>query len=263
METLHLQPAQTAPATISVVDHHIKRLADHRRGWASFRPALFDLSHRWQWWALTILNKRMPPPAMPYPRIDFAQGFPEGAAPLKMLRQCLGGDERKFDGFLDWLLFNFGAPDQRELPRGVGIEDLKHWREAFDLSVLIQNPGDWLGHYYETQVISSGYRAASGFFSTPPAVVKLMAELTLKDAKLTDSVNEPCCGTGRILMEASNYCVNLSGNDINPTLVKIATINGWLYMPSLVMPCRDIVVTTEHKLERKLKLVLQRSSTSL
>lgn len=43
-----------------------------------------------------------------------------------------------------------------------------------------------------------------------------------------------------MLMEASNYCLHFSGQDINQTLVKIAKVNGWLYMPSLVMLCPQL-----------------------
>jgi hypothetical protein len=61
-----------------------------------------------------------------------------------------------------------------------------------------------------------------------------------------------------MLLEASNWCLHLSGQDINPTLCKIAAINGWLYMPSLVMPCKEIAVGQELKIDRKLKTVLKK-----
>jgi hypothetical protein len=201
-----------------------------------------------------LLTKQLPP--LPWPKVEFAQHFPEQAEPLRMIRRCFPDPNFRFDDFLDWLLLGFGGFDANK-QRLQKAEHAEHWERTFNLKLLLESPGDWLGHYYETEIASHGMRAASGFFTTPPSVCRLLVEMN--KPSLLDTVHEPCCGTGRILMEASNYSLNLSGADINPTLVKIATINGWLYMPPLVMPCKEISrsqASTMIVFDRKLKNTL-------
>lgn len=239
------QAAPGVPAITSGYDHHLDRLIKARCGRGQWRPLLYDLSPRWQWWGLALLTRRLPP--LPYPKIEFAEHFPDGAAPMRMIRQCL--KVGRFDELVDWMLYRFGSPDSRRKPN-VDFEPV------FDLKVMLDEPGDWLGHYYEINLAAPGMRAAHGFFTTPMSLCSLMAGMLKPE--LTDSLHEPCVGTGRMLMAGSNYCLHLSGQDVNPMLCKIATINGWMYMPSLVMPCREIAVSKELKFDRKLKNVIGR-----
>ena len=52
----------------------------------------------------------------------------------------------------------------------------------------------------------------------------------------TRTVCDPCVGTGRMLLHASNRSVCLYGQDVNPTCVKATLVNGYLYAPWLVIP---------------------------
>lgn len=259
METTHNGMGYPVLATTSLLDRHFYRLQKKRGGWASLRPRLFELSPRWQWWALVLLNKSLPPPALPYPKIEFAEVFPDQAPPMKMLRDCLRPTGARFEDLIEWALYKCGAFDIRNPPRRADQDLLSHWEKTFDLKIMLDHPGDWLGHFYEVHVASASLRSATGFFSSPAALCKLM--VSLNPPGLTESVHEPCCGSGRILMAASNYSVNLSGNDVNPTLCRIAELNGWIYVPWLVMPCRELK-PEEQKLERKLKTVLERRAVS-
>jgi len=49
-------------------------------------------------------------------------------------------------------------------------------------------------------------------------------------------VMDPCAGTGRMLLAASNHSYRLHGCDINPTVIKVTLVNGFLYAPWLVRP---------------------------
>ena len=42
------------------------------------------------------------------------------------------------------------------------------------------------------------------------------------------SVCDPCVGSGRLLMAASNYSY---GMDIDPSIIKICKVNMWQYVP--------------------------------
>src|SRR5919197_815569 len=56
-----------------------------------------------------------------------------------------------------------------------------------------------------------------------------------RDLRLT-SVNDPCVGSGRMLLHASNFSLRLYGQDIDPLAVALCKINGALYAPWLSFP---------------------------
>jgi hypothetical protein len=68
--------------------------------------------------------------------------------------------------------------------------------------------------------------------------------LTLPDGRdpRTVTVCDPCVGSGRMLLHASNYSVCLYGCDIDPICCRIAAINGVLYAPWLAFPFRADVL---------------------
>jgi hypothetical protein len=68
--------------------------------------------------------------------------------------------------------------------------------------------------------------------------VELMTRMTFDDGAdhRMQTVNEPCIGTGRMLMFASNYSLRLSGQDVNATCVKASMVNLFLYAPWAVRP---------------------------
>ena len=225
-----------------LIEKHLQRLIHDRNGWSELRLQLCELSHRWQWWCLVLQNKRVPPATvLAYPKIDFIDHFSDSSLPMRMLKDCLDRfHDVRFDDFLDWILYRCGDPQTKELPRNLRQKHVDHWTELFDLKMLLDHPGDWLGHYYEQNIISRSGRKGMGFFSTPMNLCTMICQMVLTEKDLLAEVNEPCVGTGRFLMAASNYCLHLSGQDINQTVIKICKINGWLYIPSLVIPCREL-----------------------
>jgi len=56
------------------------------------------------------------------------------------------------------------------------------------------------------------------------------------------SVLDPCCGTGGMLLYASNYSLNLFGQDISPLLTKMAKINAFIYMPWMVSKPKHLTI---------------------
>ena len=67
---------------------------------------------------------------------------------------------------------------------------------------------DW--HKIFEELISVKHRKLYGQYSTPPALARLLVNLTIENKNL--SVLDPCCGTGTIVKEAFNlkkkYSVN-------------------------------------------------------
>lgn len=233
-----MHPSIVKKSQDDVYSQQIRRLVRHRNGFGVLRPMLFDHSSRWQWWSLALLEKKLP--LAPYPKIKFEDHLENDKVFEKILDSCLNKHGYEFDDFLTWLLFCFGDPLSKDI-KHIPNNAIEFWKNTFNPKLFLDHPGDWLGHYYETNLISPSASRKTGFFSTPPALCKLMVEISLKDSKLCDSFNEPCIGSGRILMEASNYVLNLTGNDINPILVKIAKINTWFYIPSAALPCKELL----------------------
>lgn len=50
------------------------------------------------------------------------------------------------------------------------------------------------------------------------------------------SVCDPCLGTGRMLLHASNHSLFLFGQDIDAFVLRIALFNGAMYAPWMVRP---------------------------
>ena len=210
-------------------------------GW--FLPYLLAaddfLWQRWRHWYETMTTGRI---IAPIPQIQWARHD----AGFKMLDQSLSsitkhGDWRgwgnwsAFDYFLDWLLYGFGHKGQPELPterqEHEGASDRLY--QVFNLETLLAYPYDYLGDI----LAENQHGRHLGFFPTPMQVSEFLALMTLggSDAR-TKSVMDPCVGTGRMLLAASNHSYRLYGCDINPTVIKVTLVNGFLYAPWLVRP---------------------------
>lgn len=55
------------------------------------------------------------------------------------------------------------------------------------------------------------------------------------DARIL-TVCDPCVGTGRLLLHASNHSLRLYGMEIDPTLCLATLVNGYLFAPWLARP---------------------------
>lgn len=101
-----------------------------------------------------------------------------------------------------------------------------------------KNDGDVLGDLFEGAITYG----ENGQFLTPDHLAHFMARLSVhEDARSSSGeplyVHDPCCGTGRMLLEAAkvNPHVELVGQDVDPRCAKITAINlglrsryGWV-----------------------------------
>jgi hypothetical protein len=123
----------------------------------------------------------------------------------------------------------------------------KHGKRGVDLmgqmfgelvNAMSESEADILGDLFQGSIT---YGEAGQYF-TPESVTKLLAQMTIDpDARPENGrpilVNDPCCGTGRMLLEAAaiNPHVELVGQDIDGRCAKITAINlglrgryGWV-----------------------------------
>jgi hypothetical protein len=142
-----------------------------------------------------------------------------------------------------WLLHGFGREDLGDDVARIPPQVRNAWYERFNLGILLRSPIDWSAYVIQggLPAMKSGQHRwawSTGFFSTPMDICEMMALMTFGtgDPEMTklQTVCDPCCGTGSMLLAASNYSLRLYGSDIVPDLCLCAELNGWLWAPWLV-----------------------------
>lgn len=213
------------------------------KGW--LLPYLLDLdlmfARRWDYWLMTLEAGKLLD--RPIPRLYILSGPEEGQEAEKMLMKCLEHNRAYSQGitlidFLEWLLWGFGDPGQEQRPRKVSEDLNEFWYRTFNMGLLLKYPKDYFGDIYSEER-SPRTNQRSGFFPTPDTVCECMVRMHfdgITEDTRTLSVCEPCVGTGRMLMHASNYSLNLWGMDIDYGCVLACRVNGYLYMPWLMRP---------------------------
>ena len=211
-----------------------------KTGWLLPYVLLADdfLWHRWDHWYRTKAAGKI---VSPIPQIEWCKN----QAGFKMLERCLScitryGDWRGwsswnvFDYFLDWLLFGLGDRSQPNLPDEKDYTGASNrLYQTFNVETLLAYPYDYFGDI----LAENRFGRESGFFPTPMEVSQLLAAMIYgtEDAR-AKTICDPCVGTGRMLLAASNYSYRLYGSDINSTVIKACLVNGYMYAPWLVKP---------------------------
>lgn len=215
---------------------------------------------RWQYWARVQIAPDLPReetgfhlggdhqlllPTDGIPRIEFAGTL----HPLVrgMLTRCLNavagehpsGDEwmgwssfSNFDYFLDWLLFALGHEGHPELPREPSPGASMRLFQLFDLTPLLLWSHDGLGQL----LAECQHGRANGFFPTPHSVCELLTLVNGNGDHRLEKTCDPTCGSGRMLLHASNVSLRLFGQDIDATMCKTTLVNGYLFAPWLAKP---------------------------
>ncbi len=205
---------------------------------------------RWDYWCETYQAGKLLD--RPIPRIEFDQVY--GGPTSKPTAQkflihalnsiCPGqGFEgwsawTYFDYFLDWVLFGLGHPGHQNEPKEPVDGASMRLYQTFDLGPLILSPSDYLGEL----LAMNHWGRGQGFFPTPLHVCEVMCRMIMassedsgKDERMS-TICDPCLGTGRMLLVASNYSLRLFGQDINSTVIRAALFNAYLYAPWMAKP---------------------------
>jgi len=212
-----------------------------KKGWMIQYLMMWEtaLIGRWNYWFMMWASNGNP--KTPPPRIDFQP--PHDQKVVKHLHEMIGyhsnsGNSNSLESFADWLLWGFNEKDA-EFPKGVDEKVSKYWYQKFQLQLLLRYPSDYWG-LIASEYMGKGHKQGTGFFPTPIHVCTMMSEMVMDKEnwkkQLFESVNDPCVGTGSMLLPASNYSLYLYAQDINPLVIKLLKINGFLYVPWLVKP---------------------------
>ena len=230
---------------------------ERERGW--LLPSLLRtdalLYGRWDYLAECWEHGALP--AAPLPRLPFLSA-PDKAT-WQMLTACLDAIPQHGQGgwvgwsgpeyfrfLMEWLLHGFGHAGHQERPAEPSSGRGAHERlqRTFDLPLLQNHPYDYWGDL----LAQNAYGKRQGFFATPHTIAEFMAQMMFggsdaesdAEGRKTDTrrltVCDPCVGTGRMLLHASNHSLRLYGMDIDPTLCLATLVNGYLFAPWLVRP---------------------------
>jgi len=220
---------------------------------AKTAPYHFHGHGRWSYWLWTINYNRLY--HEPIPQIDFMTRphKSDERAVQNWLQHAVRRHYAWYDDawiwLVKWLLFGFGYTGngvEREIERLP--DDLKdQWYRQVNLANLLNSPCDWSafvlqGGLQADKSKRSPWSRSTGFFSTPIHICQMMTDMTMQagnkkpwhDQRL-ETVLDPCVGTGSMLLPASNYSLRLYGQDIVNDLVLCCILNGYLFMPWLVL----------------------------
>ena len=219
---------------------------DLTHGW--MLPTLLHLDDclcgRWDYWR-RCCERPGTLPAASIPHLDFLD-LPHPAT-RRMLERSLDciprhGSWRTWGSwqyvayFLDWLLFGLGHKGQSQAPREPdgcrGASDRLY--QVFALDALLLWPHDYFG----SLLAETSYGKGQGFYPTPHPICEFMTRMVCDDKRdmRAETVCDPCVGTGRMLLHASNHSLRLFGMDIDPVLCKATLVNGYCFAPWLVRP---------------------------
>ena len=196
---------------------------------------------RWEYWFNAIESDSIPRDSIPYVHFQSSNSYRSNSV-MKNLNKCVDyascRSSNAVEMFVDWILWGFHYK-QVTFPN-VDEKTDDFWYRTFNLGLFFQEPGDYMAELAQNHNIGSG----SGFFSTPLELSEMMVRMTIGDEPKhfhkSKSVMDPCCGTGSMLLCASNYSLNLYGNDIHPLLCKMAIVNAYVYMPWVVYRPKEL-----------------------
>lgn len=214
-------------------------------GW--LRPYAFlsetVINGRWVYWhdiraTQEVKNK-------PIPQLHFYKPYDkEYQMVADMLKKCLKGPKpgyydnyRTFTDFIDWLLYSWGSPTVKKLNSSINPEIQQYWYENFNADLMFLYPSDYFVGIASELYSGKGFNT-NMFYPTPANVVEAMVQMVYGDINPEEAkymaVNEPCCGSGTMLLYQSNYSLRLTGQDISLLMTKITTLNGYFYVPWMV-----------------------------
>ena len=216
----------------------------NKKGWLI--NYLLRLDHiffgRWDYWTRAFARDEIPSEKIP--QIDFkpSRTYMQGKV-HKNLKTCLKypgyPDHNTFEKFIDWILWGF---NQCQSFPNIDKKTDDFWYRNFNLGLFYEEPADHFADLATEYSVGSG----AGYFPTPGDIVELMIRINFggepKHEHKKLSVMDPCCGTGIMLLYASNYSMNLYGVDINHLLTKIAKVNAYIYVPWLAFRPKDLIM---------------------
>ena len=216
-----------------------------KRGWMLDYLAFYDASGRWLWWHQAYRSERFLE-SIPY--IEFEPSHPVAQGMIDNTLDYIVGDEWQtstdkwiaVEYLLDWLLWSVGHPLQPQVPEDPWSREKRTFDwvyQLFDTQTLLLIPGDHLGDMIR-RAATDGSRPMPASHLAQEEANRLAKRLfpqrrkDYRDRLLVDVQ----ANSGTLLLAASNFTTKLAGTNLDPLLSKAAILNGYFYVPWLVLP---------------------------
>lgn len=252
--------------------HRAPALEDERKpwtykGWGLYHVILLQTSNgpsipqRWGYLLDTFAHGTLPAAAIP--PIDFKNCHdPEVREGWNLVQKWVNIVERSGGGWsaltnlLRWIGFSLGVHDQ--LPEMKESVHEQLYREV-NFRPLLVHASD----YWGTLITERFGGGPNAFFPTPQVVCNMKAQMVFHDLVQSGDARgartlDPCVGTGRMLLAASNYTLNLSGMDIDETVLLACRVNCALYVPSALVPIPETIYDATKALEQDFQVAMGR-----
>lgn len=212
------------------------------RGWLLYHVQLMHIGgqahtggfpDRWGYYMRTLEAGKLLDE--PIPHVDFEHANPavlrESEKWVQIIETRGASHWSAFSDFLGFLAYGLAVSDEAPRLDDKVCEAL--YREV-KLQRWLEHPSDYLGTL-ASERFGGGPLA---FFPTPHAVCECMVRMAMadfdrdggQDPRLT-ALSEPACGTGRLIMHASNYTMLATGLDCDRMMVKACRVNLAVFAP--------------------------------
>lgn len=192
----------------------------------------FEHIGRIKWWNEYYAYDKIPD--TPIPQINWlsSSGSKEVRQVEKLLQDCM-----VFSGILDqffsFILYTCYSNHKEISWRTVDDVTLSLWYKKLHeaLPLMYKVPWPYMSDLLVNNM-SKQSKQASGYFPTPMEASELMVRIIYGNSNnITKIMTDPCVGSGHMLLSASNYTINLMGQDINITVLKACRIHMYMYVP--------------------------------
>ncbi len=160
-----------------------------------------------------------------------------GSLGYKMLEKCVEICKQEGYGiehFLEWVGFGIGLAWFKR--PSISDRLWKRLYQTFCLDILLLEPRD----YFSYLLTCHGFSGWLEYYPTPSHVSSAMVMMINADNDdSTRSVYEPTVGVGSILLHANS--LNLVGTDLNPYMIKAASIQAFMYAPWLLFTPSPVI----------------------
>lgn len=178
----------------------------------------------------------------PIPRVDFGAADRRVMSDLTKVVEMAGATRyggwgwSSFRLLIDFLAWGLAVSQE---PPELDDETSEKLYRALKLDGWFEHPHDYLATYV-CEMRGNGWNPHA-FYPTPHEVCEAMVAMQMHDGgadgdNRRKTVCDPACGTGRMLLHASNHSLYLHGQDIDGLMVRCTLINGAIYAPWIVAP---------------------------
>ena len=173
--------------------------------------------------------------------------------------------EKNIKGLLTWVDLSSNNLGENVIDRNKKLIEIMAKLANLKLSNFNDNQIDIFGDAYEYIIgmYASNSGKSGGEFYTPQEVSKLLTLLAIKDKKDIQTVYDPTCGSGSLLLQPlkilKNPSINFYGQENIYTTYNLCRMNMFLHnvnCSNFDIQCGDTLTTPKHSLDQRYDIIV-------